>query len=65
MGMLAPKAPEPNDEEQLVVVIFVVQGMYLPPAQILARRAHFIGEKNNNFCFFTERLIVVWVYAEV
>jgi len=36
MGMLAPKAPEPNDEKQLIVVIFVIQGMCLPPTQILA-----------------------------
>jgi len=46
-------------------VIFEILGMYLPSSQILARRAHFIGEKNYNFCFFTERLIVVFVYAEI
>lgn len=65
MGMPAPKAPESNNLDLFVVVILEIQGMYLPPAQNFARRARFIGEKNNNFGFFTKGLIVVRVYAEV
>jgi len=49
MGMLAPKTPEPNNQDLFVVVILEIVAMYLPPAQILARRAHFRGEEKNNF----------------
>jgi hypothetical protein len=65
MGMFASKATQSNDEDLFVVMILVIRGMYLPPVQIFARRAHFTGEKNYNFCFFNEKLIVVWDYAEV
>ncbi len=66
MGMHAQTAPEPNDQEIFIIVIFVVQGMNGPTITILAGRAWFKGKKVKNCSFSRERVIIVFfVYVEI
>ena len=65
MGMHAQMAPEPNDQEIFIIVIFVIPSMNLPPAQVFARGAHSLYKKSAYFKYFGGILVVNRFYVEV